>query len=332
MKIVKMKEIMIDMNKKLQNYEERNRNIKDTFQKIRENNPERFRKRLNLSWSNWGFGMENLKDSAKRLRENSIKYIELHGNHYGPDLGYHYKETFDILNDSGISISGICGMFSTENDLSSNRATQRQAAIDYIKREIEFGSKVGAKYMLVVPGAVGRPTAYDDSEFERSVETLRLVADTFVKSGIKAAIEPIRSAEVSLVHTIREAKEYIDALDHPGVRHINGDVYHMQVEEQHIGTALLEAGDMMVNLHMADSNRCALGDGSMDIDTIIMALYIIGFNEDGHYVTPEPLGPGGAPYPAMYGKPDKKVLDDLVRKTVDYFREREDAVINQPID
>ena len=33
--------------------------------------------------------------------------------------------------------------------------------------------------------------------------------------------------------------------------------------------------DMLVNLHLADSNRCALGDGSMDIDAIIMALYVI---------------------------------------------------------
>ncbi len=64
----------------------------------------------------------------------------------------------------------------------------------------------------------------------------------------------------------------------------------MQAEESHIGEALVNAGDMLVNLHMADSNRCALGDGSMDLDTIIMALYLIGYNREGRFVTPEPLG------------------------------------------
>ena len=44
--------------------------------------------------------------------------------------------------------------------------------------------------------------------------------------------------------------------------------------------------------------------GSMDLDTIIRALYLIGYNTEGRYVTPEPLGPGGDPYPAMNGKPD----------------------------
>lgn len=77
-----------------------------------------------------------------------------------------------------------------------------------------------------------------------------------------------------------------------------------------------------MNLHLADSNRCALGDGSMDLDTIIMALYLIGFNQEGRFVTPEPLGPGGDPYPAMYGKPDGPALDQLVLRTVSYFRER----------
>ncbi|MCQ4365837.1 hypothetical protein KQR54_33010, partial [Mycobacterium gordonae] len=83
------------------------------------------------------------------------------------------------------------------------------------------------------------------------------------------------------------------------------------------------AGDQLLNLHLADSNRGALGDGSMDYDTIIMALYLLGFNREGRYVTPEPLGPGGDPYPAMHGKPDKQVLERLVMQTATYFRERE---------
>lgn len=174
-----------------------------------------------------------------------------------------------MLEDHGIKAADICGMFSEDNDLSSNRAIQRQAALDYIKRELEFGAAVGAKYMLIVPGACGRPVAYGNTEFERSVESLCLAAGLFVKYNIKVAIEPIRTAEVSFVHTFAEAGEYIRAVNHPGVRHINGDLYHMQVGESHIGEAIVEAGEMLVNLHMADSNHCALGDGSMDLDTVI---------------------------------------------------------------
>lgn len=311
-----------------QNFEIKNEKIKQAFLDAKKQQPEKFQRRLNLSWSNWGFGMETLADSAARLQKAGIRYIELHGNHYGPDLGYQPNETLEILRDHNIKVSGICGMFSADNDLSSNRAIHRQAAVDYLKREIPFAMAVGASYLLVVPGAVGRPTPYDNMEFDRSVETLNIIANWFVGYSVKAAIEPIRSAEVSFVHTVADAKRYIQAMNHAGVRHINGDVYHMQVEEAHIGEALVAAGDMLVNLHLADSNRCALGEGSLDVDAIIMALYLIGYNQDGKFVTPEPLGPGGDPYPAMYGKPNRELLDKLVQQTATYFREREEVLLS----
>lgn len=311
----------------LQKFEQHNVKIRERFQELKKKNPQHFKRRLNLSWSNWGFGLETLEASAKRLSRAGVEYIELHGNHYGPDLGYKPKETIKILMDNNIKVAGICGMFSKDNDLSSNSGIQRQNAIDYIKRELDFAAAVGAGYMLVVPGAVGRPSAYDNSEFERSVATLQIVAALFAEKKVRAAIEPIRSAEVSLVHSIADAKRYIAAVNHPAIAHINGDVYHMQVEESHIGMAILDAGEKLTNLHMADSNRCALGDGSLDLDTIIMALYIIGYNQPGCFCTPEPLGPGGDPYPAMHGKPNADSLNKLVSSSVAYFKEREEELL-----
>ena len=103
----------------------------------------------------------------------------------------------------------------------------------------------------------------------------------------------------------------------------------MQSGESHIGEAVLDAGDKLVNLHFADSNRCALGEGSMDVCTIIRALYLIGHNQPRRFVTFEPLGPGGDPYPAMYGKPDKAKLDSLVFTSIQYFRECEELVLSE---
>jgi D-psicose/D-tagatose/L-ribulose 3-epimerase len=126
---------------------------------------------------------------------------------------------------------------------------------------------------------------------------------------------------------LADAKRFIAAINHPAIQHINGDVYHMQVEESHIASALLEAGEMLTNLHMADSNRCALGDGSLDLDAILMALYVLGYNREGCFATPEPLGPGGDPYPAMNGKPNEETLERLIQQTARYFRQREDILM-----
>ncbi|WP_319478631.1 sugar phosphate isomerase/epimerase family protein [Marispirochaeta aestuarii] len=308
---------------KKQNFEIKNEIIDKAFDELKVKRPDAFKERLNFSWSNWGFGQEPLEESVKRLKKYGVDYIELHGNHYGPDLGYNIGETKKILSDNGMKVSGVCGMFSADNDMASNRNIQRQAALDYIRREVDFTAEMGGHYLLVVPAAVGRPEAYDDAEIIRSVEALRIVADRFEKTGVKAAIEPIRAAEVSIIHTFAEAKEYIKTVNRPGVGHINGDLYHMLTGEDHIPQTIVDAGDMLTNLHAADTNRCALGAGFLDLDRIIKALYLIGYNREGCFFTPEPLGPGGDPYPAMHGIPDGKRMDLLVEDTVRYFRERE---------
>lgn len=312
----------------LQNYQKKNAAIRAAFKQLKKEHPEQLKNRLKFSWSNWGFGLERFETSCERLERAGIRYIELHGNHYGADLGYKAKEISKILAEHGLACGGVCGMFSADNDLASNRHIQRQAAIDYIRREAAFTAEVGGKYMLVCPAAVGRAGKYDDSEVDRSLDSLSRVADVFVQHGVLAAIEPIRAAETTIVHTFAEAKDYIGRLNHPGVQHINGDVYHMLVGESHIAQALWEAGEMLTNLHMADTNRCALGDGALDIDSIIMALYLIGYNNKAHcFVTPEPLGPGGDPYPAQNAKTDPAILDKLVFDSVNYFRAREEELL-----
>jgi D-psicose/D-tagatose/L-ribulose 3-epimerase len=311
--------------------------IEQNYKKIDSEIAERFRgiipnvnveKKLNLSWSNWGFGQENLEKSVRRLSAAGIKYIELHGNRYGDNLGYDAKEVKKIVDGEGVKVAGICGMYSAENDLSSISGIQRQDAVDYIKRNLELGAFLGAKYMLVVPGAVGRPVPYDSFEFHRSVETLQRAAPFFQQAKIRGAVEPIRSAEVSLCHTFRDAKEYIDAVNHPWINKINGDIYHMLTEEVHIAKTILEYGNYLINLHMADTNRMALGRGMMNLDIILMALYLIRYNNDNCFCTPEPLGPGGDPYPAMHGIQDPAVLDLMVKETADYFRARESAILS----
>ena len=71
---------------------------------------------------------------------------------------------------------------------------------------------------------------------------------------------------------------------------------------------------------------CALGAGSIDLDSILIALYSIDYTETQRFVTFEPLGQGGNPYPAMHGKPTPELLDKLVSDSVNYLRKRENCI------
>jgi D-psicose/D-tagatose/L-ribulose 3-epimerase len=311
---------------KLQNFQLRDREVVTRFLESRSKSPGIERK-LNLSWSNWSFGIEPFERSIARLARFKIEYVELHGNRYGADLGYRTKEIKTILDDHGVKVSGVCGMVSPDCELSSNKPHITQRSIDYFRRNIEMCSELGGSYLLFGPAAVGRPTPYDAQEFHRAAEAIRILGESFHKAGVRAAIEPIRTAETSFCHTFEDAKALVEAVNHPGVRHIAGDLYHMYTEEAHVSATILEYGHMMTNLHMADSNRRALGTGSMDLDLVLMALYVVGYNNDRCFCSAEPLGPGGDPYPQMFGNPSPEILDTLVEQTARCFYEREEEIL-----
>lgn len=311
----------------LQNFEKKNQNIRDKFKKFIGKN--KIKNKLKLSWSNWGFGLELIEESLNRLNRYNVKYIELHGNRYGKDLGYDTKKIKKKLKAYGIKVSGICGMVWKESEIASPSPYVRQKCIDYFKRNIELCKELSGEYLLFTPGAVGRPQKYDDFEFNRAVETLKILGDYFLAAEVKAAIEPVRADEVSLCHSFQDAIELIEAVKHKGVCHIAGDVYHMLHHEFHIGETILNHGNYLINLHMADTNRKALGSGMLDLDIIIMALYLIGYNNKNAFLSAEPLGPSADPYYQMYGRTDSKILDKLVSDTAAYFYQREKILLEE---
>lgn len=310
----------------LQNYERKGEAVRKAFVEAKRLEPERFERALNVSWSIWMFGVEPFEDSIRRLARNEVHFVELKGDHHTKDVGLKPEEIRRVTEEFGVNVSGACGMYTPENDLSSNSPYVRQRAVDYIRNEIDVVAELGGHYLIVVPSAVGRPNPIDSAELQRSSDALRRCGDDFERAGIAAAVEPIRSAEVSLVHTVEQAVEYIELVSHPGVTCLNGDIYHMWVEEDHIGEAILSCGERLVNLHLADSNRDALGRGMMDVDTAIMAAYLVGMNRKGRFVTPEPLGALRDPYLRANQPSDQESMDQLVRETVSYFRQREAVV------
>jgi len=273
------------------------------------------------------FGREPLDVSFRRLRDAGLRFVELSGNHHTEESGPPAREVRALLQKNGLKVSGVCGLYSRETDLAADDPFRGQKALDYIRRELDFVHAVGGEYLIVVPSSVGRTEPLGAEEGARSAERLARLAPEFESAGVKAAIEPIRADEVSLIHTVREAREYIDRVNHPAVNHINGDVYHMLYGEQHIGEAVLEAGKLLANLHLADSNRGALGTGMIDLDTILRSFALATeWDFDSTFLTGEPLGAGTDPYSALTTVPEPSVANALVKDTVSYIRNRWETI------
>jgi sugar phosphate isomerase/epimerase len=284
--------------------------------------------RLQLAWSTWGFGREPFEASVARLAKHGVGWIELHGDHYGPDFGTPVAEMQSILDAHGVKVAGICGMVSPESELASISHVVRQRSIDYFQRHAELCAQLGGRYVLFAAGAVGRPRKDDDHEWLRAVDSAQKIAGAFEQHGVRGALEPVRPDEVSILHTLEEAERMLADIDRPGIRHLNPDLYHMLAGECHLGLAILEHGEKFASIHLADTNRRALGTGHLDLDVVQMALHAVGHAVPDRFCAAEPLGAGGNPYDQMHGPADPEVLDALVSQTATTWRAREEQLLS----
>lgn len=316
-----------------QRYEQKNETIRQAFKSMKREHPERFQTRIELSFCTLMFGLEDVARSIDRLARCGYGYVEILGNCAGPTSGNHtqLREIRRALSDSGMKCSGVCGSVQTGFTLESKDFFAKQRAHDLIRRNVEFCRELGGTYYLLTPGGTsGKAPDPDGGDWDRSVRALREIADVFEQNGVLCAIEPIIKSVTPICHNFEEARRYIREVDHPFVRHIYGDTEHMMAGEEHIGEAILEAGDMLLNLHLKDTHaQRPIGRGMLDVDTIIRALYLIGFNRPGHFAVGEPLPDYYHPV-AGYGtliRHNDETLDILARETIETFREREREVL-----
>lgn len=317
---------------KLQRYEAISQNIRDEFELQKEKHPERFKRRIDLSFSVPAFGLEPVEASIERLGRLGYQYVELPGNYGGPDTGNQtrLREIKEALETWNMKCSGVCpftlpGMAFTERD-----SFGRQRAFDYLKNNVEFCKAAGGSYYLITPGPVGVGHPADSGDYSRSVAFLKEHARIFEENDIRCAIEICHRGAVPFCHNIEEARQYMKDVDHPYVQYIYGDMKHLLAGEPHLGEAIMNCGKQLLCLHLRDTcNGGAIGTGMMDLDTVIRALYLVGFNREGCYAVGEPtasacLRDGGfdpfIPYP-------EHIKTEIAQATLEYFREREEEVL-----
>jgi D-psicose/D-tagatose/L-ribulose 3-epimerase len=89
-------------------------------------------------------------------------------------------------------------------------------------------------------------------------------------------IETLNRFETSFLNTTAQALELIDRIDHPAVG-VALDLFHLGIEEKHVGDALRAAGPRLVHLQVAENDRGTPGTGSLPWADVATALHEIGY-------------------------------------------------------
>jgi len=153
----------------------------------------------------------------------------------------------------------------------------REMTLAYVKDTIKFASQVGAGIALATP-AVGKlaPVAGLAQERRWMVEAMREAQDLAGELGIRLGIECINRFESYLCNTSEAGVELANEVgDGFGVIL---DIFHMNIEEADIREALRTAGPLLLEFHVADSNRRPPGQGHIDWSEVFDGLDEIGFD------------------------------------------------------
>ena len=136
----------------------------------------------------------------------------------------------------------------------------------FIDLASEFGQKVN----------IGRTRGSVGTQNPKECEDLFLdmackLADYAQPKGVTLILEPVNRYEIDFVNSTDEGARQVALVGRKNFK-MMPDVFHMNIEDAHIGEALLRHKDMVDYIHFADSNRHAPGDGHLPWQEIFDAL------------------------------------------------------------
>lgn len=163
-------------------------------------------------------------------------------------------------------------------DISSNDPEKTRAGQARLIEYIHLCRDLGATHLCGILHSAFQKYAVPTTKegVARSVDVLRHVGEIAAESHITLGLEVVNRYESNVLNTAAQAVEMCRRIDLPNVRaHL--DVYHMNIEESDMSSAIIETGDYIGYFHTGDSHRGYLGSGSIDLTAAFRALVKSGY-------------------------------------------------------
>jgi sugar phosphate isomerase/epimerase len=192
----------------------------------------------------------------------------------GPDF-VTVDELKSLAEQHGLAIAAVgtgAGWLKQGLSLTDPSAEKREAALEFILSMVSFGGRLGAPAIL---GSMQGRMIGDDS-LDHLVSGIRVCSQAAAAFAVPFIYEPLNRYETNLFNRLVDAARFLVANDLKNVV-LLADLFHMNIEEQDVAAALLEAGRHVGHVHFADSNRQAMGHGHTDAAAVIAALREIGY-------------------------------------------------------
>lgn len=214
---------------------------------------------------------DGLADACARSSQLGFDAIEIFAP--GPEA-VDRNELRALLSQHKLEVAAVgtgAGMVKHGLNLTDSDAGKRRAAKDFVKQMIDFGGEFHA------PAIIGSMQGRWGGSLTREAalallgEALNELGTHAATHGVALIYEPLNRYETNLIKTVAEGVAYVKTLETDNVK-LLADLFHMNIEEANLATAIRAGAGYIGHVHFVDSNRQATGLGHMDYSPIATAL------------------------------------------------------------
>jgi D-psicose/D-tagatose/L-ribulose 3-epimerase len=198
------------------------------------------------------------------------------------------------VDDKGLELSYVVGL-QHQYDIASEDVAVRQNGIAYLQKMAKaVGEMGGGPVGGIIYGSwpATMPEGVTDKRpfVERSVASMKEAIKAAEDNDVYFNMEVVNRFEQFIMNTCEEAVEYVEAVGSPNAK-VMLDTFHLNIEEDFMGEAIVKAGELLGHFHVGENNRKPPGYGHIPWTEIGAALRKINYQG---YVVMEPfLMPGG---------------------------------------
>ncbi|MGV4413737.1 sugar phosphate isomerase/epimerase family protein [Chryseobacterium sp. T1] len=189
-------------------------------------------------------------------------------------MEFNSKEVKQQLNDNNLDV--VCSLNLPKE---AHIAFHPQVAEKLIKQAIDKTSELETDFLGgVLHGGIGvfSGNPLTENEAETIAEVWSNVADYAKEKGVNIGIEPINRYESYVCNT---AKNVLDLIEKTGKDNLllHLDTFHMNIEEANFYDPIILASKKLKHVHITESHRGMLGEGTVNWAELFKALKEINF-------------------------------------------------------
>lgn len=183
-----------------------------------------------------------------------------------------------VLSEYGLFATASLGL-SSETDVTSTNPSIVKKGDELLRKVVDKLHAIGSTELCgVIYCSLGKyPGPASAENRANSISAVTRLADYAADKGININLEVVNRYETNIMNTGKEGLKFLEAVNRPNA-YLHLDTYHMNIEEDGMSQAVLDAGDALGYVHIGESHRGYLGSGNVDFDTFFTALKKINYS------------------------------------------------------